>query len=31
MRHKDPATASKAKALADQIDSVKASGPNEVT
>ena len=31
MRHKDPATASKAKVLADQIDSVKASGPNEVT
>ena len=31
MRHKDPATASKAKALADQIDTVKASGPNEVT
>ncbi|AVS71198.1 ABC transporter substrate-binding protein [Paracidovorax avenae] len=31
MRHKDPATASKAKALADQIDSVKASGPGEVT
>jgi peptide/nickel transport system substrate-binding protein len=31
MRHKDPATASKAKTLADQIDSVKASGPNEVT
>jgi peptide/nickel transport system substrate-binding protein len=31
MRHKDPATASKAKALADQIESVKASGPNEVT
>ncbi|HSI57322.1 MAG TPA: ABC transporter substrate-binding protein [Ideonella sp.] len=30
MRHKDPATASKAKALADQIESVKASGPNEV-
>jgi len=30
-RHKDPATASKAKALADQIESVKASGPNEVT
>ena len=30
-RHKDAATASKAKALADQIDSVKASGPNEVT
>lgn len=31
LRHKDPATASKAKALADQIDSVKATGPNEVT
>ena len=31
MRHKDPATASKAKALADQIESVKATGPNEVT
>ncbi len=31
MRHKDPATASKAKALSDQIDSVKASGPGEVT
>jgi len=31
LRHKDPATASKAKVLADQIDSVKASGPNEVT
>jgi peptide/nickel transport system substrate-binding protein len=31
MRHKDPATASKAKVLADQIDSVKASGANEVT
>jgi peptide/nickel transport system substrate-binding protein len=31
MRHKDPATASKAKALADQIDSVKASAPGEVT
>ncbi|WP_375577452.1 ABC transporter substrate-binding protein [Paracidovorax oryzae] len=31
MRHKEPATASKAKALADQIDSVKASGPGEVT
>jgi peptide/nickel transport system substrate-binding protein len=30
-RHKDPAAASKAKVLADQIDSVKASGPNEVT
>ena len=31
MRHKDPATASKAKALADQIDTVRASGPDEVT
>jgi peptide/nickel transport system substrate-binding protein len=31
MRHKDPANASKAKALADQIESVKATGPNEVT
>ncbi|WP_077034621.1 ABC transporter substrate-binding protein [Pelomonas sp. KK5] len=31
MRHKDPATASKAKILADQIDSVKVSGPGEVT
>jgi peptide/nickel transport system substrate-binding protein len=30
-RHKDPVTASKAKVLADQIESVKASGPNEVT
>jgi peptide/nickel transport system substrate-binding protein len=30
-RHKDPATASKAKVLADQIDSVQASGANEVT
>jgi peptide/nickel transport system substrate-binding protein len=30
-RHKDPATASKAKVLADQIESVRASGPNEVT
>ena len=30
-RHKDPATASKAKVLADQIDTVKATGPNEVT
>ena len=30
-RHKDAATASKAKVLADQIESVKASGPNEVT
>ncbi|HEY9106542.1 MAG TPA: ABC transporter substrate-binding protein [Roseateles sp.] len=30
-RHKDPATASKAKVQADQIDSIKATGPNEVT
>ena len=31
MRHKDAATASKAKVLADQIETVKATGPNEVT
>jgi peptide/nickel transport system substrate-binding protein len=31
MRHKNPATGSKAKALADQIEEVKATGPNEVT
>lgn len=31
MRHKDPATASKAKVLAEQIEAVRASGPNEVT
>ena len=31
MRHKDPATASRAKVLADQIEAVTASGPNEVT
>ncbi|MCE4540584.1 ABC transporter substrate-binding protein [Pelomonas sp. P7] len=31
MRHKDAATASKAKALAEQIESVEASGPGEVT
>src|SRR5581483_3116659 len=31
LRHKDPATASKAKTLAEQISDVKASGPNEVT
>lgn len=31
MRHKDPAVASKAKTLADQITEVKASGPSEVT
>lgn len=30
MRHKDPATASKVKVIADQFDSVKAIGPNEV-
>jgi peptide/nickel transport system substrate-binding protein len=30
MRHKDPATASKVKVIADQFESVKASGPNEV-
>src|SRR4051794_1431550 len=30
-RHKEPATASKAKVLADQIESVKATGANEVT
>jgi peptide/nickel transport system substrate-binding protein len=30
-RHKDPAVASKAKALADAFESVKATGPNEVT
>ena len=30
-RHKDPSVASKAKALADQIAEVKASGPSEVT
>jgi peptide/nickel transport system substrate-binding protein len=30
-RHKDPATASKAKVQADQIESVKATGPNEVS
>jgi len=29
-RHKDPATASKAKSLADQIEEVKANGPSEV-
>lgn len=29
-RHKDPAVASKAKSLADQIAEVKATGPNEV-
>jgi peptide/nickel transport system substrate-binding protein len=31
MRHKVAATASRAKVLADQIESVTASGPNEVT
>ena len=31
MRHKDPATGSKAKVLAEQIEEVKATGPNEVT
>ena len=31
MRHKNPATGSKAKALADQIEEVVATGPNEVT
>jgi peptide/nickel transport system substrate-binding protein len=31
MRHKNPATGSKAKALADQIEEVTASGPSEVT
>ncbi|AMM16558.1 ABC transporter substrate-binding protein [Burkholderia sp. PAMC 28687] len=31
MRHKDPATASKAKTLADQFKEVKATGANEVT
>ncbi len=31
MRHKDPATTSRAKVLADQIESVTASGPDEVT
>lgn len=30
MRHKDPAVASKAKSLVDQIEGVKADGPNEV-
>ena len=30
MRHKDPATASKVKVIADQFESIKASGPNEV-
>ncbi|WP_049623497.1 ABC transporter substrate-binding protein [Frateuria defendens] len=31
LRHKDPATASKARVLAEQIDSVRATGPREVT
>jgi peptide/nickel transport system substrate-binding protein len=31
MRHKNPATGSKAKVLADPIEEVTASGPNEVT
>lgn len=31
LRHKDPATGSRAKVLADQIESVKATGPSEVT
>ncbi|TAM54466.1 MAG: ABC transporter substrate-binding protein [Paraburkholderia sp.] len=31
LRHKDPATASKAKTLADQISDVKATGANELT
>ncbi len=31
LRHKEAATDSKAKALAEQIESVRASGPNEVT
>jgi peptide/nickel transport system substrate-binding protein len=31
MRHKDAATASKAKVLADQIEAATATGPNEVT
>lgn len=31
LRHKDPATGSKVKALTDQIESVRASGPNAVT
>ena len=30
MRHKDPATASKVKVIADQFESIKATGPNEV-
>src|SRR5687768_3296783 len=31
LRHKNPATGSKAKVLADQIEDVTASGPHEVT
>ncbi|HET6827329.1 MAG TPA: ABC transporter substrate-binding protein [Ramlibacter sp.] len=31
MRHKDPSTGSKAKALAEQIEEAKATGPHEVT
>jgi peptide/nickel transport system substrate-binding protein len=31
MRHKNPATGSKAKVLTDQIEDVTATGPNEVT
>lgn len=31
MRHKNPATGSKAQSLADQIEEVKATGPHEVT
>jgi peptide/nickel transport system substrate-binding protein len=31
LRHKNPAIGSKAKVLADQIESVTATGPNEVT
>ena len=31
MRHKDAATASRAKVLADQFEEVSATGPNEVT
>jgi len=31
MRHKNPATGSKVKALAEQIEEVKATGPHEVT
>ena len=31
MRHKNPATASKVKTLADQFVEAKQTGPNEVT